>query len=212
MRVLLTRAPAPAKGPLARRERGRLEESIAEWGFLRNVARVNWLVRFALVAFFPRVDDLPGLAELGVDEKIAALRRESAPLFWVGVVGAAFFFQITPLFTVGRPWPAVFLTGEQLDAHAHRLASTRVYLVRQIIVLLKLMGGIFWGESPEIRAFLHLPAYGSDPATRRTEPVVARPPEGGPRSPAPALVALGRREEERGRGHGDAELHEGRVA
>ena len=167
---------------------------------------MNELVRFALVAFFPRVGDLPGLAELGVDEKIAALRRDSTRLFWTGIVAAAVFFQISPILTVRRPLLAVFLTDDQLDAHAHALATHRVYLLRQIIVLLKLMGGVFWGQSPEIRAFLHLPAYGDDPGTRRTEASVPRPPYP-PRAPVPALVALGRREEARGRGRTHPPAH-----
>ena len=164
-----------------------------------SVPRVNELVRFALVAFFPRVDDLPGLAELGVEDKIVALRRESTPLFWTGIVTASVFFQLSPILTVRRPWPAVFLTEPQLDAHAHALATHRVYLLRQIIVLLKLTAGIFWGEAPEIRAYLHLPAYPADPGTRRTEPHPERHVPG-PRAPVAALVQLGRREEARGRG------------
>jgi hypothetical protein len=161
---------------------------------------VNELVRFAMVAFFPGEGDLPGLAELGVDAKIEGLRRDSTALFWFGIVAAAVVFQITPILTVYRPWPAVFLTEEQLDAHAHKLASHPFYLLRQLIVLLKMMGGIFWGQSPEIRAFLHLPAYPDDPGTRRLEAHVARPIPG-PRAPVEALVQLGRREEERGREH-----------
>ncbi len=164
---------------------------------------MNELVRFALCAFFPREGDLPGLADLGVDDKIAALRRDSTHLFWFGIVAAAVFFQLTPIVTVRRPWPAVFLTEEQLDEHAHRLATYPVYLVRQLIVLLKLMAGVFWGQSPEVRAFLHLPAYGDDPGTRRVEPVVPRPPPARERAPVPSLVQLGKREVERGReGHG----------
>lgn len=159
---------------------------------------MNELVRLALVAFFPRVDDLPGLAELGVEEKIVALRRESTPLFWFGMVAAALLFQLTPILTVRRPWPAVFLTEEQLDAHAHALAAHPFYVLRQIIVLLKLTGGIFWGASPEIRATLSLPAYPADPGTRRVEPHPARFVPG-PRAPVAALVQLGRREEQRGR-------------
>jgi hypothetical protein len=174
---------------------------------------VNELVRFALVAFFPRVDDLPGLAELGVDEKIVALRRESTFLFWLGIVAAAVFFQLTPVLTVRRPLLAVFLSEEQLDAHADKLATFPVYLVRQLIVLLKLMAGIFWGESPEIRAFLHLPAYGSDPGTRRiaSDASDMAPLVPAPRAPIASLVQLGRREEERGRGehveHGSHASH-----
>src|SRR5262245_9011070 len=98
-----------------------------------RVRAVNELVRFALVAFYPREGDLPGLAELGVDEKIVALRRESTLLFWFGIVAAAAFFQVTPILTVRRPWPAVFLTEDQLDEHAHKIASHPIYLVRQLI-------------------------------------------------------------------------------
>jgi hypothetical protein len=172
---------------------------------------VNELVRFALVAFFPRVDDLPGLDELGVDDKIAALRRESTFLLWLGVVVAALFFQIAPILTVYRPLPAALLTPDQLDTHAHKLATHPVYLLRQLTVLLKLVGGLFWGQSPEVRAFIALPAYPPDPGTRRTEPHVARPPAR-PRAPVPALVQLGRREEARGRVADEAHLAEGKVA
>jgi hypothetical protein len=162
---------------------------------------VNELVRLALVAFYPREGDLPGLADLGVEEKIATLRRETTLLFWTGLVGAAIFFQISPVLTVRRPWPAAFLDEETLDAHAHRIATHPSYLVRQIIVLLKLVAGMFWGSSPEVRAFLHLPPYPAEPGTRRTEPFVPRP-RLTPRAPAPPLVQLGLREEARGRGHG----------
>jgi len=172
---------------------------------------VNELVRFALVAYFPSVDDLPGLADLGVDDKIAALRRESTLLFWIGIVGASLFFQLSPILTVWRPWPAVLLSEDQLDQHAYKLATHRVYIFRQIIVLLKMVAGIFWGQSPEIRAYLHLPAYQADPGTRRTEPHVARP-LATPRAPVEHLVKLGRREEERGRARDAHALEVGKNA
>lgn len=163
------------------------------------MARVNELVRFALCAYFPREGDLPGLAEMDIDTKIAALRRESTWVFWLGLVAAAFFFQVSPILTVRRPWPAVFLDEEQLDQHAMKLASYPSYLIRQILVLLKLVGGIFWGQSDEVRAMLALPAYPPDPGTRRTGESV---PSAAlvERSPSEPLVQIGRREEARGRG------------
>jgi hypothetical protein len=172
---------------------------------------VNELVRFAMVAFYPREGDLPGLADLGIDDQVAALRRDATWLFWLGIVGAAVFFQLSPILTVRRPWPAVFLTPEQLDTHAHRIATHPVYLVRQIIMLLKLMAGVFWGQSPEVRAYLHLPAYGADPGTRRTEAVIV-PLAHVPRAPVEALVQLGRRERERGRDDDSHALEVGKVA
>ena len=176
-----------------------------------TVREVLELVRFALSAFFPREGELPGLAELDLDAKIVALRRESTVLFWVGIVAASIFFQITPLLTVRRPVPAALLSEEELDEHAHKLATYPLYGVRQLIVLLKLVAGIFWAQSPELRAFLHLPAYPPDPGTRRTEPHVARPIIG-ERAPVEPLVTLGRREEKRGRGRGRSAKDLGNVA
>jgi hypothetical protein len=159
---------------------------------------MNTLVRFAMVAFFPPEAGLPGLRELGVDDKIARLRRESTPLFWVGLVAASVIFQITPILTVHRPWPAALLSEEELDRHANALALHPSYLLRQLTVLLKVMAGILWGESREIRASIGLPAYGDDPGTRRFhEDLVPRIPL--PRAPVEPLVELGRREAARGR-------------
>lgn len=173
---------------------------------------MNELVRFALAAFFPRVEDLPGVAELELDAQISQLRRESTLLFWTGLVAASVFFQLSPVLTVRRPWPAYFLTEEQLDAHANGIASYPLYLVRQIIVLLKLVGGLFWGQSREVRAFIALPPYEPDPGTRRMAPQIARFASTAARAPVPALVQLGRREEARGRVDGPHELEIGKVA
>jgi len=163
------------------------------------VLRVNEFVRFALSAYYPRTDDLPGLADLGVDEKIAAFRRESTTIFWIGIVAAAVFFQISPLLTLKRPWLATWLTPEELDKHAHSLTSHPVYLFRQMPMMLKLIGGIFWAQSPEIRSFVNLPPYPEDPGTRRTEAVIPRfvPP---PREiTSETLIELGRKERGLGR-------------
>jgi hypothetical protein len=163
---------------------------------------MNGLVRFALCAFYPRVDDVPGLAELGVDDAVEHVRRDATALFWIGLVGAAFFFQVTPIVSLKKPVLAVMLEPEELDRHAYRIATHPSYLVRQIIVLLKLVAGMIWGQSAEIRARMALPPYPPDPGTRRTERVVARPVLG-PREPSEVLVQFGRREHELGRGaHG----------
>jgi hypothetical protein len=164
-----------------------------------TVRRVNELVRFALTAYYPRVDDLPGLADLGVDEKITALRRESTPVFWVGIVLAALVFQLAPILTLRRPWLATSLTPEELDRHAHALTSHPWYLVRQMPLMLKLIGGIFWAQSPEIRSFVNLPPYPPDPGTRRTEAMIPRfvaPPR---EVSSEKLIEIGRQERLRGR-------------
>lgn len=161
--------------------------------------RVNEFVRFALTAYYPRTDDLPGLADLGVDEKIATFRRETTWVFWFGIVMAAVFFQLSPMLTLKRPRLATSLMPEELDRHAHTLTSHPWYLVRQMPMMLKLIGGIFWAQSPEIRSYVNLPPYLPDPGTRRTEAFVQRF-EAPPREvSSEKLIMLGRHERERGR-------------
>ncbi len=172
---------------------------------------VNELVRFALCAFYPGHDDWPGLAELDVDAKIARLRSETTRLLWFGVAAGALFFQVAPILTLGRPTLAVFLEDEALDEHAHRIASHRFYLVRQIVMMLKLMGGMLWGQAPEIREKLALAPYPEDPGTRRVESFVA-PHIAPPRDPEPRLVTLGRKEVARGRVDDEHALFEGKNA
>lgn len=167
------------------------------WNAL-TLRAVNELVRFALTSFFPRVDDLPGLAELGVEQKIADLRRDSTWLFWLGIAASSVFFQISPILTVRSLSLASWLSPEDLDRHANGLATSRLYLVRQLTMILKLVGGMFWGQSPEIRAFLQLPPYPPDPGTRRTEAFLPRVLPG-PREPLPELVELGKKEQSKGR-------------
>jgi hypothetical protein len=156
---------------------------------------LNQLVRFTMVSMFPQEGDLPGLADLDVDEKIVTLRRESTHLLWLGLVLASLLFLLSPILTVRRLCLASSLRDEELDRHAFKLATHRSYAVRQLLNLVKLIGGIFWGQSPEVRAYLELPAYGQDPGTRRLDADVVPPPRP-PRSTT-KLVQIGRREEER---------------
>jgi hypothetical protein len=155
-----------------------------------------------MVSLFPREEPLPGVEDLDLDAKIAVFRRESAPLLWLGIVAGAVLFQLTPILTVRRPLLASWLSPENLDAHAHKLAGHSLYEVRQLLFLLKMVGGMFWAQSDVVRASVHLPAYGADPGTRRVERQV-RLPAFPPYEAAPSLVSLGRRERERGRVHAE---------
>ncbi len=73
--------------------------------------------------------------------------------------------------------------------------------MRQLVVLLKLVAGMFWGESPEVRAFLHLPPYLADPGTRAHGALRASSRALPSRSGGAARAARPAREE-RGRGEG----------
>lgn len=124
---------------------------------------MQWLVKQAAMAFYPRTETLPGVSDTGLDAQLDQLRTEGPPILWLTLVLAALLFAITPLFTLGVPLPAFLLPKTWLDRHAHRLATTRLYLVRQAMLSLKVAASLAWGKDPNVRAALGLSAYGPDP-------------------------------------------------
>lgn len=137
-------------------------------GGRRYTSSVLFLVRSALVALYPRTEELPGIADTDLDAFLPRFRRESPWLMWIGIVAATLLFHLTPLFTVLVPLPAFALPAGLRDRHADRIAQSPLYLVRQAIFLLKLPGGLCWGAHPAVRARFALPALAPDPGTFRS--------------------------------------------
>jgi hypothetical protein len=126
-----------------------------------------WGVKFAVRAMMPRYGATPGVAELGLSSYLREFLSETTWLTWFGLMLASFVFMISPLITVGWPVPAAFLPAAVLDKHAHRLATSRVYLVRQSTFIIKMVAGFCWGSHAKTRAQFHLEPYPGDPATWR---------------------------------------------
>lgn len=126
------------------------------------------LIRHAMCALMPPAADLPGLAETDVDGFLRRLQRESDGVFWLGVCVGAWLFVALPVLTLGLPLPSVWLSPRLLDRHAQRIATTRFYLLRQAVFVLRLCAGMCWGADPTVRARFALPPYGPDPGSHRT--------------------------------------------
>lgn len=125
------------------------------------------LITWALVATLPSADDIPGLDQLDTRGEVRRLIREAPLLFTVALLGSVLGFVLTPVLTVRWPLPALLLPRAVLDRHAYGMASHRLYLMRQAMLMLKTAGGGIWAAAPEVRARLGLAAYGSDPGTFR---------------------------------------------
>lgn len=121
-----------------------------------------------MVAFYPRTDELPGIADTDLDGFLARFRAESPPLLMLGLVAGALLFAITPIVTVYWPLPSFLLPPEVLDRHANRVTYSQSYYLRQAIFLVKLNAGLCWGADPEVRRRLACAPYPADPKTFRT--------------------------------------------
>jgi hypothetical protein len=127
-----------------------------------------WLIHQAMAALYPRTDAFPGVADCGLDAFLVKFKRDSTLMLWCGILLGAIVFHLTPILTVYVPLPAFLLPKGLLDKHADRILSTRLYLVRQIVFLVKLIAGLCWGTHPEIRKKMALPLYAEDPGTWKT--------------------------------------------
>jgi hypothetical protein len=129
---------------------------------------VIWLIKFAMCTMMPRTATLPGIADTDVDGFVRKLKKESATIYWLGLVLGGIVFAITPLITIGVPLPAFWLPRRLLDRHSERLVSHPIYMLRQAAALVRLSAGMCWGADSAVRARFNLPPYGADPGTFRT--------------------------------------------
>jgi hypothetical protein len=126
---------------------------------------VSWFTRFAIQAIFPSTDALPGVEQTDLRSFLKDLKATSPPLMRIGLAAATCVFMISPILTVYLPVPAFLLRGRLLERHTSRLLNHRVYVLRQIVYLLKMVGGLCWGEDAEARRRLGRPALPPDPRT-----------------------------------------------
>jgi hypothetical protein len=126
-----------------------------------------WLIRSALRALYPGRGEVPGIDQLDLDDFLARYRREAPAIMWVGLHLAALVFTLSPLVTIGWPLPSIWLSPSALDRHAYAATTHRWYLMRQLVMVLKMAGGLCWGQHPRVRALHGVAAYGADPGTWR---------------------------------------------
>ncbi len=127
-----------------------------------------WLIKFAMVAMMPRTGELPGIADCDLDGFLRRMRSDSDFMYWLGLALGGLVFALTPILTVYLPLPAFFLPRGLLEKHAQRILSTRLYLVRQAVFLVRLSAGMCWGADPAVRAKFAMTPYAPDPGTFRT--------------------------------------------
>lgn len=128
---------------------------------------MQWLVKQASLALYPRTETLPGVADTAIDQQLSQLRTEGLLILWFTLVLGALIFTLTPLFTLGVPLPAFLLPAKWLDRHAHRIATTRFYYVRQAMLGLKVAASLAWGKDPAVRRAIGIAPYADDPESYR---------------------------------------------
>jgi hypothetical protein len=127
-----------------------------------------WLLKSVMCDMMPPAAGLPGVADTEIDAFLAKVRAETTALVWLGLCAGAALYALTPLLTVGRPLPSFLLSPEKREQHADRITSTKIYLLRQSVFLVKMYACMCWGQHASIRRSMALAPYPLDPGTFRT--------------------------------------------
>ncbi len=126
-----------------------------------------FLLRSAMCDLLPPASGLPGVAQTDLDGFLARLAREASFTIWATLVVGAVLFVLTPVLTVYVPLPSFLLPRRLRELHADRIVTTRFYLLRQSIFLLKMYACICWGQDSDVRRRLEVAPYPADPGTFR---------------------------------------------
>lgn len=115
----------------------------------------------------PAGGGLPGVADTGLDAFLVRLRRETTALVWLGLVLGAVLYALTPVLTIYVPLPTFLLSARLRDRHADGIGTTRFYLLRQSVFLLKMYACMCWGQDASVRGRFNLAPYPDDPGSFR---------------------------------------------
>jgi hypothetical protein len=126
-----------------------------------------WLIKFAMCTMMPRSDALPGIGDTDLDAFLRRMKKDSDSLYWLGLALGAVVFAVTPILTVYVPLPAFLLPKGLLARHSDRILSSRFYVMRQAVFLVRLSAGMCWGADDKVRAIFALAPLPPDPGTFR---------------------------------------------
>jgi len=125
-------------------------------------------IAWTLETTFPRFGDLPGLQRPATLIFLRKLFADSPLLIRLALSASTVVFILSPVITIFVPLPAFLLPRKMCDAHAHKLATHPIYILRGVMLMIKTIGGLQWGADVAVRAKLAMQPYPSDPDTFRT--------------------------------------------
>ena len=130
---------------------------------------VNWLIKTALIDLMPRSGDIPGFEDTDYQSFFKRWRQDFPVSMVLGTALASFIYVIAPLFTVGIPVLSIWLPRRLRDLHAQRITYSPIYGIRQMMFLIKTVGGLCWGADPAVRKVFGYAPLPADPGTWRSE-------------------------------------------
>ncbi len=123
-----------------------------------------------LAAMIPAEGGRPGISEVEQGAFWELYREAAPPVLRLGLRASVWALTWSAVPLAGRPFHR--LSPEKKDRFLNRRAASRLYLVRQLVMTLKLVGCFLWLSDDDVRARVMKPAPNADKTdkTDRTDP------------------------------------------
>jgi hypothetical protein len=123
----------------------------------------RWLCSiFATILPTSEADLSPSATDLPMERFVADLNRSAPSDFNLGLRVALWVVMLSPPFMLGRLHTFAGLSADERLAVLRRLAASEIYLLREVPLLLKMIGCLGYCGAPEVQSRLGIPL--SNPA------------------------------------------------
>ena len=129
----------------------------------------------AMTTIFPgsREEGLSGIDTMGLPGFLLEVMRYLPFRAALGMRVAIWLVALAPLFVLGRGTTIARLSARDRERVVGALASSPVYFVRSLVLILKTMGALLYGGDPSVRARLMAPTVPSSGVRSAVEAAVA---------------------------------------
>jgi hypothetical protein len=114
---------------------------------------------FAMNEVMPSHGDMPGVIDTSVDDFLNEFKKHAHPIMRLGFFLAVWIYALSPIFTIGIPLPAMWLSEQKRKAHLRKYSSSKSFVFSQLWMLQKMITGMAWGMDDKVRAYFGYEPY-----------------------------------------------------
>ena len=123
----------------------------------------TWCIT-AFDTIYPGVDEGTAMPRAEVDQYVRDVCTTVPFKAFLGLRIATWLVALAPLFVLGRLATIRGLARAEREKLVARLASSRIYTIRQLVMILKAVGGMLYAARPAARARIMKPRGLTTPA------------------------------------------------
>lgn len=114
---------------------------------------------FAMNEVMPRYGEMPGIEDTQVNAFLDEFNTHAHTIMRIGFFFCVWVYVLSPVFTVGIPLPAFWLSQKKREEHLKKYSGSRNFVFSQLWMLHKMIAGMCWGADAKVRTYFGYAPY-----------------------------------------------------